>query len=552
MPCDNIKAMKHALLENQVLLFLVLLAPSLLLLRLPALRAEVATRRLYSSCGAAGVIVFVTLCALNVSRPGFLWHDEPNILSISAAYLHGEPLYHARHAGTLYSLLYGPSTFLAYSALLRFFPQSMTAIRLSGLAVNLANLAFIYLTLRWSVTWRAALALLPIAIAYLLLSASHLFGVRGDALLILCFTSSLFFVEAFDALPAAIVSGVACGFAVDFKITVVPVVCLLLAMLYRKSGRVATGIAALLSFAVAGGMFLLPGVSLKNYLVWLRLSEHQGFLMQAFAASIVAAAFLVVPGWLLRLQIDSGSRKREATISGAGVRALYVVALCGCLFAGSKSGAGPWHLGTMLPFLMLWTAKTSARCRVDTEYRGRLVVSSEQMLGAIAIAALCVCGRWGYRDMRIIHPSDISLERAKEGARSAELDRILRQYSGRNVAMGYGADAGSAQSADRYKLALAGQTYFIDENAVVESVRAGDPIASALVQRIVGCQDVWLIPHGSEPFATLREGVFPNDGTPYLFPAALRLGFQETHLRAAEGDNYDVWICPRSAATDPS
>ena len=53
--------------------------------------------------------------ALSATRH-MLYHDEPTMIAIAAAELHGQPLYHAAEAGARYSLLYGPVAYWVYQA----------------------------------------------------------------------------------------------------------------------------------------------------------------------------------------------------------------------------------------------------------------------------------------------------------------------------------------------------------------------------------------------------------------------------------------------------
>jgi hypothetical protein len=532
--------MKHVLLEYQAALFLVLFVPIYGLLHLRQI--ALSTRLLYL-CGAFSVAVLIGLNALNLGRAGFLWHDEPNILSIAAAYLHGQPMYHDRGAGETYSLLYGPSTYLIYVPLLKWFSRPLLAIRIAGFVINLANLAMLYLIPRKRLSAGLSLCLLPVAIAFLLSLPNHMFGVRGDQVLLLCLTAALLCAERLPAIPAAAASGALCGVALDFKVTVVPIVCLLLYLLWRRWGWRYAALAAAVTVAAGVSPFLLYGISWSHYVSWMALSRQQGFTRGLLAVNLLAAAFLLLPGVILRIGTMQVVRAKAGQSFDSTASVLFILSLCSCILTGSKNGAGPWHLWPLLPFIMLWTAEAAAGTSLDSGRDEKRFPPVRHMVSAIAMAATIITLRAGFRDLRIVHPAGERQQRNLESAAQEEIAGRIAQFPGQNIAMGYGRMADDPRSSERFELALAGENYFLDESALVESIKERLPMPPALQQRILGCEDLWLIPHAEPPFATLRGGDMPNDGTPFLFPDPIRTGFPLTHALLATGNSYDVWGC---------
>jgi hypothetical protein len=537
--------MKHALLEYQVALFLAIASPVYVVLYWRRLAFP---DRAFRLSGACSVVLLTALNAINLFRAGFLWHDEPNILSIAAAYLHGQPMYHDPGAGDMVSLLYGPSTFLVYLPFLDLSSRPMLAIRLAGLAVNLANVTMLYLVLRRRISRPAALGMLPIAVAYLLSVPNHIFGVRGDQFLLLALAAALLCSVRLPPIPAALAMGTLAGFALNFKITVAPMVCLLLYLLWRRRGWRCAAVAAALTAAAGAGPFLFHGISLKNYIAWVALSRHQGFERQVLFANLLAAAFLLLPGAILRL----GARRRFGADASASFDRfsgiLLLVSIVSCILTGAKNGAGPWHLLPLLPFIMLWTADAAACSGLDSPQIASSTLHARQTAGAMAIAAALVTLRASYRDLGILHPAGESLQRTFEAAAPIEIAAWINRFPGRNIAMGYGTQADDPRSSQRFRLALAGEGYFLDENALVESLKDRLPFSLELKQRILGCHDIWLIPHTEKPFATLQGGGIPNDTTPFLFPDDIRNGFSSTHVLLASGDSYDAWGCIQPTA----
>ncbi len=83
--------------------------------------------------------------------------------------------------------------------------------------------------------------------------------------------------------------------------------------------------------------------------------------------------------------------------------------------------------------------------------------------------------------------------------------------------------------------------------SAAEGVKEGESLSPAVLDRILGCEDDWLIPHGESPFSITRNEVLPASEVPYLFPDSLREGFLSTHVLANQGEVYDLWECKADA-----
>jgi hypothetical protein len=561
--------MIHTLLETPVLLLLVIFLPAFLLIG--RLRASgPLLQKILVVCGALCLAVFALINILNVHRPGAFWQDEPNILAIAAIYRHGGPMYHSTAAPVLYSLLYGPTTYLVFVPFLTRFAHPFPLIHACMALLNLATLGLLYGILREQLSRVAALGLLSVAAAFLLTDAMHLLGVRGDPWLLFSICLALFAVLKARWPLAVLGAGIGAGLALDFKITVVPVIWLLLAILYRRHGLRPLLAACTLTVATALSLFLLPGISLANYLSWLLLSSHQGLLAGLLVRNLLAAAFLLAAALALCVL---GDRRLPRNVLGLNLTALGLFALCSSILTGSKDGAGPWHLWPMLPFLLFWAAVEAAARGVDAAPQPArrlsdfsplglpLSARSLQVLAALSIAASVVTLRVGFRDLRLMHSSSVNRDRLAQKQAEAEMDALVRRFAGvstdasgsapgrasaaTNLAMGYGTWASGDRLTDlRFELADDGEQYFFDENAEIEGIKARLALPAGLLQRILGCQDVWLIPHGQAPFSTLRYGVLPDGQTPFLFPDSIRLHFADAHILLESGPSYDLWGCP--------
>ncbi|GGA78412.1 hypothetical protein GCM10011507_32040 [Edaphobacter acidisoli] len=545
--------MRDAILEDPTLLFLILFAFALpLLIRLQAWD-QLWFRRLTLLGGAVSVLVFLQVNIANVSHTRSFWHDERHIIAIAAAYMHGEPMYPSPAAADLYALVYGPVTYLIFVPFLALFHHPLPAIRVGILAVNLATLLVLFLILRKRIAWQTALGLLSVATATLLAVGPALLGMRGDSWMLFSVCVALLSALSRNWVEAAAFSGVFGAIAIGFKPTVAPVVLLLLVILYRKHGRRALVSSALITAMGVFSVYLLRGISLQTYLIWLVRSDHRPFVAESLISSLLASALLALPAVLLLVFSAGTSRRRRVH---APLAVFGIIALVGCIVTGSKHGAGAWHIWPMIPFLLLWAAYDASEQEAEAHPLQAAAPASRGKTGtvpdcpgivitAIVLAATVVTARYGFRDFRNVHRKDQAEQRAEEIAAGDAIDRITAHpLLGRNIEMGYGESADDYRSDLRFMLPLRGQDDFFDANAVFEAAREGLAVPSNVVERILGCQDIWLVPHGEVPFSTLLPAALPASTSPFLFPDSIRLGFSQSHVLLKSGPIYDQWGCP--------
>lgn len=134
-------------------------------------------------------VVFVAIAIGGPAVGAFSGHivypDEPTILSIAAAELHGQPVYHAEDASERYSLLYGPVTYWVY--MLPMF-AGVTSIRLLQLWVILPlGLTFLCMwkLCRSLLERRAALVAVFFFAVIVIMQSVGEWAMKGDSWLLL-------------------------------------------------------------------------------------------------------------------------------------------------------------------------------------------------------------------------------------------------------------------------------------------------------------------------------------------------------------------------------
>jgi len=240
-------------------------------------RRSVCLRRMATGAGLLTLTIFVALSLYSVRSYMLDGQDEADILSISAASLHGQPMYHAINSPRFsYAMVYGPLTFLTYRAGLLAGGGRFWVLRAVVVAANLLLCLVLYSTFRKAIRRGAALALMALPLGELLVQARVEFGLRADAWIVLA-TALAVRSSLIDSVgAAAVLTGFFVGIAIDFKATVAPASLLLLLMLYRRGGVKPAAVAAGVAAVVALAPFTLPNISLANYWLWLTVAGREG------------------------------------------------------------------------------------------------------------------------------------------------------------------------------------------------------------------------------------------------------------------------------------
>jgi hypothetical protein len=505
-------------------------------------------------CSSIAFCGFVVVDAMNLLRGGMLWHDAANILSIGAAWLRGQPMYTPRGAADFYSLFYGPYALLIYVPFLALFHHPFFWMRLAISCADALSLFCLYTAIRVFLPRVDALALLSMATAVLLARPNELLGFRGDPWLLLCMCGAIcLLTRSRGGALAMLLAGMLCGVAADLKITVIPAACLMLYLIYDRWGAKACRMAVAGCLAAGIGVFLLPRISIANYMSALELSAHQRFLRSTLLGNLIVAVMLLALAAVLfrnQVRVPAGRHRMKWLLAALAIGV--------CILTGSKESAGFWHLWPVMPFLLVGTAYEISRLRARTTNEELVVrdVSGSGFAGtswiAVALLAASVGGcvttlYFAEKDVRIFRPIATSFWKDKEVSAFVELQHIVNSPHAKNLSMGYGSDVTDYRTNLRYILPLARQEYFFDENEVVESIKEKLPVPANVLARVLGCEDEWLVPHGEVPFSALRAGVLPPGNSPFMFPAELRNGFVPTHLLLEQGQFYDRWGCSAAA-----
>jgi hypothetical protein len=447
--------------------------------------------------------------------------DEANILSISAAGVHGLPMYNPpRSPDSTYSLVYGPFTFLLYRlALLAGGVTHFWIMRSSVVIANLALCTAFYVLLRRFFSVAASIALLAIPVSILLQHPELSLGLRSDIWIVLLVTLTIICSLLEVELPAVILVGILSGVIVGFKITAGAALLFPFLLLYRKFGLRAILSSSLIATVVTLLPFVLPDISLRNYISWILFTRSEGLSPTNLAVNVAFALFLI--SLCLMMEIF-GARSGKALRRRLPEFILIVV----CIFLAlvtSKSGSGPHYFWHIVPSIVVYLAIAIR----DTE----ITSSREPIIPLYYIAVACTLF------------ACVNLPRALQqllmyrmfpdvGIAQQAVGKYLDLYQDHSsVQMGYGSVAGDYRTELRYIPIYRGQPYTIEGNTGRFDT-ALLPFPIHVLDRMENCKDdVWLIPHAQRPFVV------------WVLPDSLRSAFLQNYHIDRSDDVYDAWLC---------
>ena len=487
---------------------------------------------------AAGLLtlsLFVVLDLLSV-RGYMIFADEANILSIAAAWHNKQPMYHPVDSRDLcYSLMYGPLTFLVQVPLLVLGAGNYAVLKSVVALVNLGTCVALFSLLRKAVDGAAALCLTTFVLCALLANPSDSFGVRADPWVLLAMTLAVRCALIEAEIPAAILTGLAAGIGLGFKVTTAPAVLVVLLILYRRLGLRAATIAGVAAIVMVLAPFAVRGISLKNYVEWLLLTIHHGVDRALLLPSGAYLVFLVLP--LLMAYWSGLNPWRRSKYTGFPAEQ---VLLAGCLIfsclLAAKPGAGPWHFWQLLPLLVLYFGRAIQAESGTQASKARL----DRLVAMVAVGSMLVALLNARRDFTVLsRPSASDVAILEKGEQEIAMYRAI--YRGRPVEMGYGDAPAETSESLRYLLPLAGERFALDENTVDVEMVAGRRFPDGIAEQMSHCHDdVWLIPNGERPFA---------GGGDIFFPTALRMAFDDHYEKERTGSVFDAWVCHAQASS---
>lgn len=482
------------------------------------------------------VLVLAGFAAFGVwyaEQPGFACEVEPQVATVSALMNDGAPVYHTVDAAERYSILYGPSLYLATGALLEFFGPSIPVAKSGAVAALLLSLPLLYLSLRRLLSGGAALTLTAAGALLIWTQGTSAFVLRPDPYLILGVTAGLWTAGLRRRWAATLGTAVTLAFVVNLKIHAVLYLLPVLALLDLRHGWKAPA-AALpvgLIFALAPFAFH-PGIDPFLYAQWIGVTLHHGLDWDALPQLLRRVIFYTLP---VLIPLVLGGRISRRPRMSRELALVWLVSNASVLILATKPGAGLVHLLPLIPVNLVYGARMwaalpdrGARWSGMPRHWGRGAAL------AFLVTAMVFGSVVGYRSGR-------QAEELMAGSRelSEDIHAILDGNGGRTVGMGYGGEGRNfLVTYVRPLLAFAHQPVMLDAIAMMDAERADvelSPKSLAVLDQ--GLIDVWLIPRGQEPFHK-RNWYAPHH---LIFPDEFRARFRANYRLESRSRFFDLW-----------
>lgn len=294
-------------------------------------------------------IFLVVTAIVYFLTPSYFSYIETNIASVSAYWLKGNELYSTLLAQDRYSIEYGPWPSISNALLLIPGIFVIQFSKLTGI-INLATtlLLFIILVGRLELTQKTRAIVLGVLCLSFLGFDNYSYVNRPDSFLIAYSLGALFLLEIFKTqrkfffyLEVGVLCGLCAASKIHGLIYFVPVA----AFCFEKRKEVWSWPLFALTLVVGAIVsflpFLLPGVSLENFIAWLRSTSGHGLTSSLFFDNVSYST-----PYLLGLYFCGVLKDSKKT---------FIVLLISIVIAsivGSLKGAGTHHILPFIPFII--------------------------------------------------------------------------------------------------------------------------------------------------------------------------------------------------------
>lgn len=276
--------------------------------------------------------------------------------------------------------------------------------------------------------------------------------------------------------------------------------------------------------------FLFPAISFWNYIGWLQQAAIHGFswklLLENITYTLLLAAMFWTVGELCRVRW-----KNFINLYKEEIIACFVAALC-VNIVGAKHGSGNYHL---IPLIPVWGYFISLLLQ---EIPDRNRSGNHRKIGAIVFVVLLL----------LAAGSGINSERRlwEKMQNHPELNKIVAEirdmekfYQGKTIEIGYGGDRHYGEYRQFIPLLVFdGHPYLVDSATLMDTRLSGLKMSPAALRALEdGTVQIWLIPHGAEPFSLHSY----YHSSQFVFEEDFRNIFRQNYALVKQGQYFDVW-----------
>lgn len=481
---------------------------------------------IWSLCG---ILLLLYTIMMYLGWSGFAEQGEVNFASVSWLLYQGYPLYTDIDFPARYSLQHGPIVYLLSGGIMKLFGANFVTAKLSGILALIFAILISWIWFAKLLDKRDAFLLVGLE-TWILFHWHHIYFIRPDSMMFLCVVVSMYVITT-QQNKLLLILGLAIPLAIMANLKIHGVVYFLpiIAIAYESLGWKKLLYAGCLVLLIAVLPFLVPQISINNYMIWLFQSFHHGFSFKNFIPKV--AMFIIF--FLLPITIGSvfGVNVRNFCVRNKFTLLTLVFSLTIISIIASKGGSGTNHLIPFVPifcYLILLVVS-------DTKKRngGLLAFSVPTFLSKLSsvvlvliLVTITVSGiSTEKRLFKIILSSDRSLM-------VQDLESIEKLYTGKTIEVGYGTKRTYNAYDDLIPLPVFhGNPLLIEAVALGDMATAGLTIPPSTIKSLEdGTVEVWLIPAGDIPFSKS------------MFSELFRQTFFNNYKLVSSTTFFDIWV----------
>lgn len=484
-------------------------------------------RGIFNIWSFGGIAFLLCTAALYLKWNGFAEQGEVNFSTVSWLLYQGYPIYTDIDFPSRYSLQHGPIVYLIAGGIMKLFGPSYITAKLSGIVALVASVLISWIWFSKLIDKKYAFLLLGLE-TWILFHWHHAYFLRPDSMMLLCVVVSMYMITTKQnrmwlilglAIPLAIMANLKIHGVVYF----LPII----AIAYERLRWKDLLYAATLALVIGVLPFLLPQISLHNYMIWLFQSFHHGFSFWNFTPKVAICVML----FLIPITIG--------TLCGVNVRSFYlrnkqmILALLFSLtvisIIASKGGSGTNHI---MPFVPLFSYMIiQVICEAKTVPSTFAIRLSSIILALILVIITTSGINTEKRLIKMIMITDRSLM-------VQDMQSIEKRYAGKTIEIGYGEEKSYNEYRDLIPLPVFhGNPFLIEVVALGDMNTAGLSIPISTIKELEkGKIQVWLIPVGEAPF------VMGNGPKKQLFDEAFRQAFLRNYTLVSSTQFFDSWV----------
>jgi hypothetical protein len=474
---------------------------------------------------------FLPLHYLTITR--VMDHAESHVTVLSWLAWNGKELYPNLSGMSDYGLFYGPYCYFFFGLIPLFFGSSFFASKLGGIGCYflLAGLSFYSISKVPHVSKKGALGIASVFWMAVLSFGQYAYWVRPDSVILagtfLAYTLGYFY----GGIGAAIGVGVAAGVVANCKVQAFFYVLPLLVVLVYRLGFILMLLSLVVAVITGFAPFLLPWVSLPNFLEILQTAVDQGRAWRDVFVSYVPFAILMTLPAFTVLFFDKTTAMRKRNLFEAGI---LVVSIAALVLVAAKPGAGYYQL---LPLFVPVFFIVLTRSKLFTDlFKSNYHLFFKAIFGGAVLLLFTL----------FVSNSFFSIKQMRGMAKIPvlkEFKEIELQFPDLKIAQGWG---DWESNGDTYNLSFyrayfvwKGHPYFFDLGIQMDMNLVGRGQSKEALRVFRECLvDIWVIQKGERPFA--MKGWI---GGGQLYSQSFTDEFQNKHKKVGSTDHFDIWKC---------